>query len=370
MTASNEHITVTQYSRQDVLRILRIRLKQLCSWERAGLINRSATYSFQDLVQLRKLRDLRATRLSAANIRASIHAMRQVSGMANPLLEAGAVRSGTRLAFRLSGAMVEPIARQFVFDFDSPRRSQLGQVSSAPSRQAALESRVQALFFEAVKMEERGKTQDAVAHYETILTLDDCHAPACINLGTIQYNRRQFAEAESLYRRATAADPNYALAFFDLGNVLDELLRLPEAIEAYTTAIRPRAPLRRRTLQRRLGLRTDRRSAGRLEALDYLHQTRPDWPLVESRTHSGAQDPRTGKTGSRSSQPIRPARLPRQAHTKRAHAASRSQADAPHVEPPQIFTSGVYGALTAIAAFLKRSRTSPLFSCGGEVKML
>jgi tetratricopeptide (TPR) repeat protein len=217
---------------------LRIRLKQLCAWERAGLINRSVTYSFQDLVQLRKLRDLRATRLSAANIRASIHAMRQVSGMANPLLEAGAVRSGTRLAFRLSGAMVEPIARQFVFDFDSPRRSQLAQVSSAPSRQAALESRVQALFFEAVKMEERGQTQDAVAHYETILTLDDCHAPACINLGTIQYNRRQFAEAESLYRRATAADPNYALAFFDLGNVLDELLRLPEAIEAYTTAIR------------------------------------------------------------------------------------------------------------------------------------
>jgi tetratricopeptide (TPR) repeat protein len=32
-------------------------------------------------------------------------------------------------------------------------------------------------------------------------------------------------------------DPNYALAFFDLGNVLDELRRLPEAIEAYKRAI-------------------------------------------------------------------------------------------------------------------------------------
>ena len=113
MTASNEHITVTQYSREDVLRILRIRLKQLSSWERSGLINQSETYSFQDLVQLRKLRDLRATRFSVANIRASIHAMRQVSGVANPLLEASTVRNGTRLAFRLSGAMMEPIARQF-----------------------------------------------------------------------------------------------------------------------------------------------------------------------------------------------------------------------------------------------------------------
>ena len=238
MTASNEHITVTHYSREDVLRILRIRLKQLCSWERSGLVSESDTYSFQDLVQLRKLRDLRATRLSVANIRASIHAMRQVSGVANPLLEAGAVRNGKGLAFRLSGAMMEPIARQFVFDFDSPRHSQLAEVTSAASHQAAREARVQALFFEAVRMEERGKTQEAAAHYQSILALDGSHAPACINLGTIQYNQRQFIEAESLYRRATIADPKYALAFFDLGNVLDELQRLPEAIAAYTTAIR------------------------------------------------------------------------------------------------------------------------------------
>jgi len=238
VTASNEHITVTQYSRQDVLRILRIRLKQLCSWERSGLISQSDSYSFQDLVQIRKLRDLRATRLSVANIRASIHAMRQVSGVANPLLESGAVRNGTRLAFRLSGGMMEPIARQFLFDFDSPRQSELAEVSSAASHQAARESRVQGLFFSAVRMEERGKTQEAVVHYESILALDPHHAPSCINLGTIQYNQRQFIEAEKLYRRATAADPNYALAFFDLGNVLDELQRLPEAIAAYCTAIR------------------------------------------------------------------------------------------------------------------------------------
>ncbi|MGB6871118.1 MAG: tetratricopeptide repeat protein, partial [Acidobacteriaceae bacterium] len=30
----------------------------------------------------------------------------------------------------------------------------------------------------------------------------------------------------------------YALAFFDLGNALDELQRLPEAVEAYKSAIR------------------------------------------------------------------------------------------------------------------------------------
>ncbi|HEV2274868.1 MAG TPA: tetratricopeptide repeat protein, partial [Acidobacteriaceae bacterium] len=54
----------------------------------------------------------------------------------------------------------------------------------------------------------------------------------------IYYNQRQFGRAEQHYRRATVSDPNYALAFFDLGNVLDELQRLPEAIEAYRRAIR------------------------------------------------------------------------------------------------------------------------------------
>src|SRR5271156_7248509 len=133
---------------------------------------------------------------------------------------------------------MEPTTRQFVFDFDSPHHRQLAEVSSAASHQAARESRVQGLFFDAVRMEERGKTQEAVAHYEAILAVDPHHAPACINLGTIQYNQRQFLEAERLYRRATVADGNYALAFFDLGNVLDELQRLPEAIAAYCTAIR------------------------------------------------------------------------------------------------------------------------------------
>jgi DNA-binding transcriptional MerR regulator len=238
VTLSNEHITVTQYGRRDVLRILGISIKQLCSWERSGLIPQSEMYSFPDLVQLRKLRDLRATRVSVKNIRASVHAMRQISGVANPLRDAGAVGDGTRVTFRLSGAMMEPIARQFVFDFDSPRQSRLAELGSAVKHQAAREAQIHALFVEAVRREEQGKIEEAVDRYETILAFDASHAPACINLGTIRYNQRQFIQAEGLYRRATTADPDYALAFFDLGNVLDELQRLPEAIEAYCTAIR------------------------------------------------------------------------------------------------------------------------------------
>ena len=79
---------MTSYSRQDVLRIFEISSRQLQGWERAGLIPQQQSYTFKDLGQLRILRALREEDVPAASIRDSILAMKAVSGMANPLLEA------------------------------------------------------------------------------------------------------------------------------------------------------------------------------------------------------------------------------------------------------------------------------------------
>jgi hypothetical protein len=109
---------VTSYSRQDVLRILQISTHQLLGWERAGLIEQKPAYTFQDLSHLKTFRALRKECVSAASIRHSILAMKAVAGMANPLLEATLVRTGTRLAFRHGGLVVDPVRRQFLFDFE------------------------------------------------------------------------------------------------------------------------------------------------------------------------------------------------------------------------------------------------------------
>ncbi len=227
---------MTRYNRQDVLRILRIHARQLQAWERAGLVTSTDNYGFEDLVQLRKLRDLRATRLSAASIRAGVTAMRAASGMENPLLEASAARKGSRLVFRHSGAVMEPITRQLVFDFEVQTEST--NVKCVRFSAAQRETWISEGFIEAVRCEESGRIHDAVNLYDSILRRDPRHAPSAINLGTIFYNQGEFLLAEKMYRQAVNADPNYALAHFDLGNVLDELQRMAEAIEAYRTAIR------------------------------------------------------------------------------------------------------------------------------------
>jgi tetratricopeptide (TPR) repeat protein len=230
---------VTSFSRQDVLRILQISSRQLQGWERAGLISQRDAYTFQDLGQLRTLRLLREEDVSAASIRHSIAAMQAVAGLSNPLQEASLVRTGTRLAFRCDGAMVDPIRRQLLFDFErmENRPTATPEVCSLRPAREGREQGIQELFIAAVQAEEAGEKQRAVTLYEQMLGLDPDYAPGYINLGTIHFHLRQFVRAEELYRIATEKDPGYVLAFFDLGNVLDELERPDESIAAYLRAV-------------------------------------------------------------------------------------------------------------------------------------
>lgn len=204
------------------------------TWEKAGLVAVSDSYSFFDLLQIKQLRDLKAKRVRSAVILKSLQEMRLASGMENPFLESSVFSTrGNRVAFRHHGAAVEPIAGQFVMDFNGQKKVVPTNVRTMRSAETLSE-----LFARGVALEEDPEThQEAIDSYLKVLELDPQHAPAHINLGTIHYNRHDFVKAEHFYRQAIAADPRYALAYFDLGNVLDETGRMPEAIKSYMTAI-------------------------------------------------------------------------------------------------------------------------------------
>jgi tetratricopeptide (TPR) repeat protein len=225
---------VNRYHRADVLRILHITGQQLAQWQKAGLVAAGESFSFFDLIQLKKIRDLRAKRVPSAALRESLAAMqRQVAGMENPLLESGTYSSRRRVVFRHEGHVVEPIAGQFMLDFSPADRIVPALVRAMPVAETAHE-----LFARGVSLEDDPASQDeAVTMYRKVLALEPRHAASHINLGTIFYHRRDFAAAERHYRMAIEIDSRYALAHFDLGNVLDETSRLNEAIAAYKTAL-------------------------------------------------------------------------------------------------------------------------------------
>jgi len=228
---------VYRYSHADLLRILRITARQLASWEKAGLVAAAESYSFFELLQVKKVRDLCARKVRPAVIRQSLEAMlKHVAGMENPLLEAGAFTTGHRIAFRHKGKVVEPIAGQFMFDFSPGQRV----VASTPisSRTETTPTDAAELFARGIALEEDPAHQtQAIDMYQQVLNLDPDHAAAHINLGTLHYNRQEYALAEKHYRHAIEVDPRYALAYFDLGNVLDETGRVAEAIQTYSTAL-------------------------------------------------------------------------------------------------------------------------------------
>lgn len=225
-----------RYQRADLLRILRVSQRQLAGWEKAGLVTAAESYSFFDLLQVKKVRDLCAQRVRPAVIRESLQAMqRQVAGMENPLVEASTYSTGHRIVFRHEGKALEPIAGQFVMDFAPEEKVVATRVHST---EPVHEETASEMFARGVAMEENPATQlEAVAVYEKVLEVDPNHAAAHINLGTLYYNRQEYTRAEKHYRRAIEVDSRYALAYFDLGNVLDETGRVPDAIAAYKAAL-------------------------------------------------------------------------------------------------------------------------------------
>ena len=229
---------VHRYSRADLLRILRLTARQLASWEKAELVAAADSYSFFDLLQVKKVRDLCARKVRPAMIRQSLEAMqKQAAGMENPLLEAGVFTTGHRVAFRHAGKVLEPIAGQFMFDF-SPEEKVVASTPVAAANPDRSAPDVSDLFARGIALEEDPANQvQAISAYERVLELDPEHAAAHINLGTLHYNRQEYQLAEDHYRHAIEIDPRYALAYFDLGNVLDETSRVTEAIQAYHAAL-------------------------------------------------------------------------------------------------------------------------------------
>ena len=171
-----------RYTRPDLLRILRLAPRQLQTWEKAGLVKVSEDYSFFDLLQVKKVRDLCSQRVRPAVIRRSLDAMlKQVAGMENPLLEAGAYQSGHRVAFRHDGRLLEPIAGQFMFDFASEEQ----KIVTSPRRNGPelVVTDAAELFSRGIALEENPSTQsEAIDVYVKVLDMDPSHAAAHINL--------------------------------------------------------------------------------------------------------------------------------------------------------------------------------------------
>jgi tetratricopeptide (TPR) repeat protein len=227
-----------QYTRADVRRKFGVTERQLQSWEKQDLLAAAAAYSFSELVAIQTLIKLRENRIPPRRIGEALAALRRkLDWVKEPLSELRIVSDGKRIAVHLPGEKMEAISGQILFDFDA---AGLANIKSLPEKNRSLNPlrESETWFQKGLDLEESGAPVDAaVDAYRKALELNPVAAGALVNLGTICYRQRKFAEAERYYRDAVAADPDYPLAQFNLGNLYDEQGRAGEAFAHYRRAL-------------------------------------------------------------------------------------------------------------------------------------
>lgn len=226
------------YSRADVRRKFGLTERQLRSWEKQNFLPSAKTYSFSDLIAIQALVKLRENRIQSTQISKAIASLRKkLNWVKDPLAELSIVSDGRKIAVRIGGQKMEALSGQILFDFDT---ASLGDIKTFPERKRSVNRmrESEAWFQKGLELEETGApVAQAIEAYRKVLELNPEAAGALVNLGTIYYRQRKFAEAERYYRDAIAADPAYPLAQFNLGNLYDEQGRILEAMDHYRRAL-------------------------------------------------------------------------------------------------------------------------------------
>jgi tetratricopeptide (TPR) repeat protein len=229
------------YSREEARRLLNVSERQLRSWERQQLIPSSTAYGFRELVALRTLIKLRRDRVPSAQIKLALAALAQkLRHIEDPLTELRLYTDGKKIHVEVEGRAMEAVSGQLLLDFDRNELKRLVEFKAKNESQSGQEERKEAerWFQRGLELEQAGAPVDQViAAYETSLRLDPKSAGALVNLGTVHFNARNWAEAERCYRAALQADPGYALAHFDLANLYDERGERHKALEHYEAAL-------------------------------------------------------------------------------------------------------------------------------------
>jgi tetratricopeptide (TPR) repeat protein len=234
-----------EYTRVEACRLLKISRTVLATWERHGFVAPAEHYAFREIVALTSLAQLRRNRVRPERIRRIIDTLRaRLAHVQNPLAELKVFCDGRRVSVQVDGRKMEPLTGQLLLDFDRETLRRLLEFPAAPSAQTAAlaaeatKRQAEAWFEKGVAMEQEGmKVAEVISAYQRAVELDPVSSGAWLNLGTVHYNQRHWAEAEECYGKALTARPEYALAHYNLGNLFDETGRPREAIEHYRKAL-------------------------------------------------------------------------------------------------------------------------------------
>jgi tetratricopeptide (TPR) repeat protein len=233
------------YTRLEVQKLLGATTARLRSLERHAVVVPSGkkgarrAYTFQDLIALRAALGLLAQGVKLGEVVRSVQALRlQLPRVKKPLLELKIAGNGRKVVVRSAEGTFEPKTGQMVLDFDVRA---LNEDVVRVLRPAVKQHRARAAFEiyrRASELDEDPKTMEEAARlYRQAVDLDPQLAIAYTNLGNILFRKGDETSAEALYLKALAIDGGQPEAKYNLGYLMLERHELDDAIRYFQGAI-------------------------------------------------------------------------------------------------------------------------------------
>ncbi len=232
---------MNEYSVRDVEKLVHLPRSAIRSLVQAGFVSPARgpgnvwLFSFQDLIVLRTAQALAAAKVPQKRITRSVKELRRHLPDSMPL-------SGLSITAGLDSVVVKEGARrwqaesgQYLLAFEGDpgdgTLSVLQQPETAPSSTAEE-------WFEKAASLEGEDVPAAIEAYGKAVEADPALLMARINLGCLLHEAGRLPEAERVYREAVRIHGDDPLLLYDLGVLLEDLHRKQEAMEAYEGALR------------------------------------------------------------------------------------------------------------------------------------
>jgi tetratricopeptide (TPR) repeat protein len=220
------------FGSKEVAKLAGISAKQVGYWSRTGLVPVAGLeagrleYDFRGLVAFRAIRALMDRGFSTRQIRRRLEKLRRtLPEVEQPLTQLRlTVRNGRLVAVRDRKKITAD--GQFVIDFETPPEPKVLEIAQVDN-----------LFYRGLECEEEARFDEAEVLYRKVLARQPDHADSLVNLGNLHYRRGEDREAEACYRRALETDPDQPEAWFNLANLMDESGEPLQAAAHYRKAL-------------------------------------------------------------------------------------------------------------------------------------
>jgi tetratricopeptide (TPR) repeat protein len=242
------------YTPAMLARLIGVPVPTIRRWQRRGWIvparevRRLAYFDFQEVATARRLTELLAAGMSAAEVEKQLAALaRYVPGVERPLAQLSIIVQGKQLLVRQGDELVEP-GGQLHFDFaasaDAENPAQSSGIALSPSVLVFADAAAQRLpntpgdmVQLAGQMEDEGYLEAAAEKYRAAMAAGGPSAEICFLLAELLYQMHDLTGARERYYAAIELDEDYVEARANLGCVLAELGEQDLAIAAFQGAL-------------------------------------------------------------------------------------------------------------------------------------